>query len=110
VRNVVLATFPNFVEEKRAWLLGGAVKIVLQTAFFLARGTDERAQFRFEQQVLALFGAEHHNQSESTLGKLGDFCALRPATGPPLDRFLRFSFRHVGGDCTPTGHKRNGVL
>lgn len=56
VGGVVLAAGPDFVEEKRAGLIGAAVKIVLQAAFFSACGADESAEFRFQQEMLAFLG------------------------------------------------------
>ena len=40
---VVVAGFPNFVKEECAGLVGAAMQIILQAAFFPARGRDERA-------------------------------------------------------------------
>ena len=40
VRRVVLASFPDFVEEECAGLVGAAVQVELQAAIFLARGSD----------------------------------------------------------------------
>ena len=58
MRGVVLTAGPDFVEEEGADLVGATVKIVLQAAFFLARGVDEGAEFRFQQEMLAFFGTQ----------------------------------------------------
>ena len=43
VGGMVVTSGPDFVKEKRAGLIGAAVQVVLQAAFFLARGIDEGA-------------------------------------------------------------------
>jgi hypothetical protein len=57
VRGVVLTGSPDFVEEESARLIGAGVKIKAQAALFLARRRDQRAEFGFEEHVLAFFGA-----------------------------------------------------
>ena len=58
VCSVVVAGFPDFMKEKLPGLIGGAMQIVLQAAFFFARWADESAEFRFQQKVLAFFGTQ----------------------------------------------------
>jgi hypothetical protein len=53
VGGVMIAGFPDFVQEVRAGLIGTAVEIELKAAFFFASGMDESAKFGFEEQVLA---------------------------------------------------------
>ena len=91
---MVFTAFPYFVQQKCAWLIGAAMQIVLQAAFFFSSGADEGAQLGLQKQVLAFFGAEHHDQGQRSLGKFGDFGAARLAAGAPLERLLRFSFGH----------------
>ena len=45
VRGVVVAGFPDFVEEEGAGLIRAAVQIELQAAFFLTGRGNERAKF-----------------------------------------------------------------
>jgi hypothetical protein len=108
MRGMVFTAFPYFVEQKCAWLIGAAMQIVLQAAFFFSCGADEGSQLGLQKQVLAFLGAEHHDQGQRALGKFGDFGAARLTAGAPLERLLRFSFGHVGGDFTPNAPKRNG--
>jgi len=58
VSGVMIAGFPDFVQEIQAGLIGAAVEIVLKAAFFLARGMDESAELGFEQQVLTFARTE----------------------------------------------------
>jgi hypothetical protein len=46
------------VEQEGAGDFEGAVQVVGEAAFFSAGGRDEGAQFGFEEELLALFGAE----------------------------------------------------
>lgn len=108
VRGVMLAAFPDFVEQERAGLIGAAMQIVLQAAIFLAGGSDEGAKFGLEEQVLALLGAENDDEGESAFREFGDLGAAGLVSGPRLRGFLRFSFGHIGGDCTLTAAKSNG--
>jgi len=64
VGGVVRACGPDFVEEEKAGLIDGVMEIVLEAAFFFASGSDKRADFGFQQKVLALFGAQDHDQSD----------------------------------------------
>jgi hypothetical protein len=61
VRGVILASSPDFVEKESAGLVGARVKIKSQAALFLARERKERAEFGFEEHVLAFFRAERDN-------------------------------------------------
>ena len=70
---VVVAGFPDFVKEKCAGLIGAAVQIVLQAAFFLAGGSDKGAEFGFEEELLAFFGAEENDEGHRVFGELGEF-------------------------------------
>ena len=101
VRGVVLAGSPDFMEKESARLVGASVKIESQAAFFLAGGSDQRAEFGFEQHVLAFFGAKRDDQGDRVLGKFGDRNPVRAAPGGAPGGFAGFWFRHVGGDCTP---------
>ena len=108
MRGVMFAAFPDFMEQIRAGLVCAAMQIVLQAAFFLARGSDEGAKFGFKEQVLAFLGAENDDEGESAFGKFGDLGAAGIASGARPGGFLRFSFGHIGGDCTLTWLKSNG--
>lgn len=68
VRGVMFAAFPYFVKEKCAGLIGTAMQIVLQAAFFFTCGANEGSQLGLQKQLLAFLGAEHHDKSESSLG------------------------------------------
>ena len=48
VFRVGFATGPNFVQEESAGSIDGAVQIIAEAAFFFARGTCQRAEFRFQ--------------------------------------------------------------
>jgi len=108
VRGVVFARFPDFMQEKLARQIRRAVQIVLQAAFFPARRCHQRAQLRFQKQFLAFLGANNHGERHRVLGEFCDLCASGPsARGPTPCAFLRFSFGHIGGDCTPSAAKSN---
>ena len=94
---MVLASFPDFVEEIGAGLIGAAVKIVLKAALFFSRRIDERAEFGFEKQVLAFAGAQENDEGNGAFGKFLNFCAMWFVAA---SAGLRFSFGHDGGDCT----------
>jgi len=101
VRGVVFSGFPDFMEEERAGLIGAAMQIELQAAFFFARWRDERAKLGFEEDVLPFLGAESNDQGDGIFREFGVRCAARTPAGRPLRSFARFPFGHVGGDCTP---------
>jgi hypothetical protein len=75
VCGVVLAALPNFVEKECSGLIGAAMQVVLQTAFFFACGHDQGAELGFEKQVLAFLRTECDDQGKGTLGKFSDFGA-----------------------------------
>jgi hypothetical protein len=110
VGNVMLATFPNFVEKEHGGLIGAAVQIVLQAAFFLARRSNQRAEFGFEQHVLAFLGAERDDKHNSAFGKLGDLGTWGPAGRLPFRGAFLFRFGHIGGDCIAIANKSNRDL
>src|ERR1700720_524926 len=101
VRGVVLAGFPDFVNEESAGLICAAVQIVLQATLFLARWGDERAKLGFEEDVLAFLGAESDDEGDGIFREFADRCAARTPAGRPPRSFAGFPFGHVGGDCTP---------
>jgi hypothetical protein len=72
VRGVMLASFPDFVKKKLPGLIGGAMQVVLQAAFFFPRRADESAEFRFQQKMLALFGTQGDDKSHRAFGKFAD--------------------------------------
>lgn len=78
---MVVAGGPDFVDHVGPRLIGGDVKIVLETAGFLAAGTDESTEFGLQEEVLAFFGAEGGDQGDGALGKFGDFCGVGIAAG-----------------------------
>ena len=106
VRGVVLASFPDFVKEESAGLVGAAVQIVLQAAFFLARGGNERAKLGFEEDVSPFLGAESDDQDDRIFREFRYRGAARTPAGRPLRSFAGFPFGHVGGDCTPNSFNR----
>jgi hypothetical protein len=106
VGGVMIAGFPDFVQEIHAGLIGAAVEIVLKAAFFLARGMNESAEFGFEEQVLTFACAQRNDNSNGALGKFFGFCAMRFATASGA---LRFSFGHDGGDCTANEGERKEI-
>ena len=75
VRGVMFPAFPDFVEQKRAGLIGAAVQIVLQTAFFLARRRDKGAKLGFEEQVLAFLRPKDDDEGESAFREFADLNA-----------------------------------
>lgn len=105
---VMFAAGPDFVEQEGAGLVGAAMQIVLQAAFLFARGAYEGAQLGFEEELLALFGAQRDDQSESAFGKFDDSNWRKFAGGTVAGGFFRFSLGHVRGDCTPKALQRNG--
>jgi hypothetical protein len=106
VGSVMIAGFPDFVQEIHARLIGSAVEIVLKAAFFFSRGMNESAELGFEEQVLAFACAQGNNDRNGALGKFLDFWAARfTATSGSL----RFSFGHDGGDCTPNEGQRKEI-
>lgn len=100
VGGVVRAGSPDFVEEKEARLIQRVMKIVLEAAFFLARRSDEGADFGFQQELLTLFGAEDYDEGDRIFGKFGGFKFVDGfLAGLARGGFFRFSFGHDGGDC-----------
>jgi hypothetical protein len=94
---VVVASFPNFVEQIRAGLIGATVEVVLQATLFLPRRGDERAKLCFEKEILAFAGAQENDEGNGAFGEFLDFCVMWFAAA---SAWLRFSFGHDGGDCT----------
>jgi len=91
MRGVVLARLPDFMQEKLARQIRRAVQIVLQAAFFPPRRRHKRAQLRFQEQFLALFGTDYCGKRHRVLGKFGDPHASGPSAGGPGPcAFLRF--------------------
>src|SRR5258706_4555608 len=101
VRGVVLAGFPDFVKEESARLVGAAVQIVLQAAFFLARGGNERAKLGFEEDVSPFLGAERDDQDDRIFREFRYRGAARPPAARPLAAFAGVPFGLVGAACTP---------
>ena len=101
VGGMVLAGSPDFVEKEGAGLVGAAMQIELQAAFFLARWPDERAKLGFEEDVLPFLGAESDDQGDRIFREFRYRGAARTPAGRPLRSFAGFPFGHVGGDCTP---------
>lgn len=110
MRGVVLTAFPDFVKEERTGLIGATVQIVLQAAFFLARWRDKCAELGFKEQLLAFLGTKQNDEGEGALGEFGGLGAARFAAGAPLGGTPLSRFRHIGGDCTPTGRGSNRDL
>ena len=72
VGGMVLAGSPDFVEEKGAGLIHATVQIETQTSCFLAGGCEEGAKLGFEEDVLAILGAESDDQGNRFFRKLRD--------------------------------------
>jgi len=81
VGGVMLAGFPNFVKEECTGLICAAVQIVLQAAFFLACGRDERAKLGFEEDVLTFLGAESDDERDRVFRKFRGRDAARTPAG-----------------------------
>jgi hypothetical protein len=109
VRGVMLAGFPDFVKKECAGLVGAAMQIELQAAFFLARRGEERAEFGFEEQVLAFFGAHDDDQGYGVFGELYDCSCTWPAASGTPGRAAGFRLGHDGGDCIPIGAESKGI-
>ena len=107
VRGVVVAGFPDFVEEEGSGLIRAAVQIELQAAFFLPGRGNERAKFGLEEQVLAFLGPHDHDQGDGVPGEFDDGGSARAAA---LSGFAGFRLGHYGGDCTPNVRKGKGDL
>lgn len=58
VCGVMLERLPNLVKQEEARLIGANVQVELDTAFLLARRRHQRAEFRFQKDVLA-FARSH---------------------------------------------------
>ena len=58
VKAMMLAGGPDFVKQEGAGDFEGAMQVIGEAAFFSAGGRDEGAQFGFEEELLAFFGAE----------------------------------------------------
>lgn len=81
VSAVIVAGGPDFVDHVGTRLIGGGVKIVLETARFPAAGTDESAKFGLQEEVLTFLGAQSGDEGDGAFGKLGDFCGVRVTAG-----------------------------
>src|SRR6267142_368775 len=90
VRGVVVAGFPYFVKEESARLVGAAVQIVLQAAFFLARRGNERAKLGFEEDVSPFLGAESDDQDDRIFREFRYCGAARTPAGRLLRSFAGF--------------------
>jgi hypothetical protein len=98
MRALVFAGGPYFVDEIGARVIGGDVQVVLQAAFLLAGGRDEDAEFGFEQEVLALLGAQGNHQRDGVFGEPGEFDGARfLAAGAFFCGLALFSIGHLGG-------------
>jgi len=106
VKAMVFAGGPDFVEQEGAGDFDGAMEVVSEAAFLAAGGGDERAEFGFEQGLLAFLGAKDDDQGYSVFGEPGGCARTRLASRCGL---LCFALRHGGGDCTPTGGKEKAA-
>jgi hypothetical protein len=71
VKAVMVAGGPDFVEEKGARHVEGAVQIVGEASFFAASGSDQGAELGFEQAFLAFLGPEDDDKGHGVFGELG---------------------------------------
>jgi hypothetical protein len=79
------------------------VQVIGQAAVFFTRGTDQSAQFGFEEHVLRVARTKVDDEGYSVFWKLDTPSRPRfPWTGW---FFLGFALGHVGRDSTPTGPK-----
>jgi hypothetical protein len=90
VGGVMVASFPNFVEEKIAGLLDAAMKIELEAAFFLAGRSEEGAEFGFEEEVLAFFGAHHDDEGHGVFWEFSGGSGAGTAAGGAFRGTARF--------------------
>jgi hypothetical protein len=102
---VMVAGFPDFVEEEGAGLVDAAMQVESQAAIFLARGSDEGAKFGFKEKVLGFFGAHHDDEGDGVFRKLEDRGTARTAVGKALRGAAGFALGHDGRDCTPNAPK-----
>lgn len=109
VRGVMVAGFPDFVEEKSAGLFDAAMQIKTHATVFFARGSDEGAQLGFQKQVLSLFGAHDHHQGDRVLRKPDNGGVAGTPAGGAFYGSAGSRFGHDRGDCTPNARegKRN---
>jgi hypothetical protein len=92
------------VKEEEAGLIDGVMQIVLQAAFFFARGRDEGTDLSLEQQLLTFLGAEDNDESDRVFGEFAGFQLVRRLFGALTRvRLFRFSFGHTGRDCIAVG-------
>jgi hypothetical protein len=97
VRRVVLTAGPDFMQEVGAGVLQTAMQIVLQAAVFLARGADQSAKLGFQEQLLALSGAQNHDHGYGILWEFDAFRTRRTSVSAPSGGLTTFGFGHVGG-------------
>ena len=64
VFGVGFAAGPNFVQQERVRRFRGAVQIVTKAAFFFARRTRQRAEFRFQQRFLAFASTQDDDERD----------------------------------------------
>src|SRR5262249_10465475 len=102
VSRMMLARFPNFVQQKRTGSVRRAVQIVLQAAVFFASWRYQRLQFRLKEWFVTRARAHKSDDRDATLRQLGMICSAASFRASALPRsFLRLLFGHRGGDCTP---------
>src|SRR5262249_13909465 len=102
VSRMMLARFPNFVQQKRTASVRRAVQIVLHAAVCLARWRYQPLEFRQKEWFVTRVGAHKSDDRDSTLRQIGMICSAASFRASALQRsFLRLLFGHRGGDCTP---------
>src|SRR5260370_22249212 len=69
MKAMVFAGGPDFVEQQGAGDFDSAMEVVSEAAFFAAGGGDERAEFGFEQGLLALLGAKDDDKGYGVFGE-----------------------------------------
>ena len=67
---VSVAAGPHFVQQECAGRINAAVQVVAKAAIFFARGTGQRAEFRFEQRLLAFASTQKDGERDGILWKL----------------------------------------
>jgi len=67
MRSVMFSTLPNFMEQIPTTAFRSAVQIINQATSFPASGSHERPQFRLQQRILPILGAQNHDQRHAIL-------------------------------------------
>lgn len=98
---VRFAARPHLMQQQSARRVDGPMQIITKAALFFSCGTNQRAQFRFEQRFLTLARPQDNDQANrffrQSPGRSSRFA--RTTFRPFCSRFSRLALHHVGGDC-----------